>query len=173
MDAVESDNEPLRCSLSLQSNPLPPSCYPKLSLVVSRNTECSERSQKEKTKKQKKQMPDKRGGRGLAGKEPANYYNKAATARQRPMKRENCIHLDKHCVACAKALQQEDYVAHTTVHTLTVREVKVMHMPPKPLKVRAMKIRTESSANDTHVSSRVSQQPCYCTLFQYSAKRYI
>lgn len=43
--------------------------------------------------------------------------------------------------------------AHTTVHTLTVREVKVMHIPPKPLKVRAMKIRTESSANDIHDSS--------------------
>lgn len=38
---------------------------------------------------------------------------------------------------------------HTTLHTLTVREVKVMHMPPKPLKVRAMKISTESSANNT------------------------
>lgn len=31
---------------------------------------------------------------------------------------------------------------------LTVREVKVKHMPPKPLKVRAMKMRTESSTND-------------------------
>lgn len=36
---------------------------------------------------------------------------------------------------------------------LTVREVKVMHMPPKPLKVRAMKIRTESSANIKNVTS--------------------
>lgn len=42
---------------------------------------------------------------------------------------------------------------HATVHTLTVREVKVMHMPPKPLKVRAMKIRTERSANNTDVIS--------------------
>lgn len=42
---------------------------------------------------------------------------------------------------------------HTTMHTLTVREVNVMHMPPKPLKVRAMKIRTESSANNTEVIS--------------------
>lgn len=49
--------------------------------------------------------------------------------------------------------QQDCYKAHTTLHTLTVREVKVMHMPPKPLNVRAMKIRTESSANDTDVSS--------------------
>lgn len=40
---------------------------------------------------------------------------------------------------------------HATVHALTVREVKVMHMPPKPLKVRAMKIRTERSANNTDV----------------------
>lgn len=38
-------------------------------------------------------------------------------------------------------------------NTLTVREVKVMHMPPKPLKVRAMKIRTESSANNKNVTS--------------------
>lgn len=30
-------------------------------------------------------------------------------------------------------------------HMLTVREVKVMHMPPKPLKVSAIKISTESS----------------------------
>lgn len=52
-------------------------------------------------------------------------------------------------------IQQDGYKAHTTLRTLTVREVKVMHMPPKPLKVRAMKIRTESSANDTDVSSRV------------------
>lgn len=37
-------------------------------------------------------------------------------------------------------------------HTLTVREVKVMHMPPKPLKVRAMKMRTESSANGINES---------------------
>lgn len=36
--------------------------------------------------------------------------------------------------------------ARTSLQTLTVREVKVRHMPPKPLKVRAMKIRTESSA---------------------------
>ena len=41
------------------------------------------------------------------------------------------------------------HITHAAVHTLTVREVKVMHMPPKPLKVKAMKIRTESSANDT------------------------
>lgn len=43
--------------------------------------------------------------------------------------------------------------AHATARTLTVREVKVMHMPPKPLKVRAMKIRTERSANNTEVIS--------------------
>lgn len=48
---------------------------------------------------------------------------------------------------------------HTSLHTLTVREVKVMHMPPKPLKVRAMKIRTESSANNTDVIFRGSQRP--------------
>lgn len=41
-----------------------------------------------------------------------------------------------------------------TLRTLTVREVKVMHMPPKPLKVRAIKIRTERSANNTDVISR-------------------
>lgn len=45
-------------------------------------------------------------------------------------------------------------VVHTTLHTLTVREVKVIHMPPKPLKVRAIKIRTERSANNTDVISR-------------------
>lgn len=55
-------------------------------------------------------------------------------------------------MAGATALQRVHYKAHTTMHVLTVREVKVMHMPPKPLKVRAMKIRTESSANDTDVS---------------------
>lgn len=44
---------------------------------------------------------------------------------------------------------------HTTLNALTVREVKVMHMPPKPLKVRAMKIRTESSEKDIDVSSYV------------------
>lgn len=43
-------------------------------------------------------------------------------------------------------------IKHTSVCTLTVREVKVMHMPPKPLKVRAMKIRTESSAKKTQTT---------------------
>lgn len=44
------------------------------------------------------------------------------------------------------------------LQTLTVREVKVIHMPPKPLKVRAMKIRTESSGKDTHWVKFVSKQ---------------
>lgn len=76
------------------------------------------------------------------------------------------IHRGKHSEAVAKAVQQEDCVANITLHTLTVREVKVMHMPPKPLKVRAMKIRTESSVNKTDNSSGVCQQQNYCT-FMY------
>lgn len=50
-----------------------------------------------------------------------------------------------------KKKQQEIVLkrAHPSLQTLTVREVKVRHMPPKPLKVRAMKIRTESSAQGT------------------------
>lgn len=54
-----------------------------------------------------------------------------------------------------------------TAHTLTVREVKVMHMPPKPLKVRAMKIRTESSA-ERH--GPCQQPTVHC--FKYSRKKY-
>lgn len=52
-------------------------------------------------------------------------------------------------------------IKHTSVCTLTVREVKVMHMPPKPLKVRAMKIRTESSAkkNQLYINIYKSQNP--------------
>lgn len=52
-------------------------------------------------------------------------------------------------------------IKHTSVCTLTVREVKVMHMPPKPLKVRAMKIRMESSAkkNQLYINIYKSQNP--------------
>lgn len=53
-------------------------------------------------------------------------------------------------------------IKHTSVCTLTVREVKVMHMPPKPLKVRAMKIRTESSAKkpkQLYINIYKSQNP--------------
>ena len=42
-----------------------------------------------------------------------------------------------------------------------MREVKVMHMPPKPLKVRATKIRTESSANNTDVSNGLTAVHCF------------
>lgn len=59
-----------------------------------------------------------------------------------------------------KALKWEDC-------TLTVREVKVMHMPPKPLKVRAMKIRTESSANDRNVSlCMLATKPMYFVRYE-------
>ena len=37
---------------------------------------------------------------------------------------------------------------HTGKQTLTVREVKVKHMPPKPLNVKAIKISTESSGRE-------------------------
>ena len=36
-----------------------------------------------------------------------------------------------------------------------------MHMPPKPLKVRATKIRTESSANNTDVSNGLTAVHCF------------
>lgn len=54
-----------------------------------------------------------------------------------------------------KKKQQEIVLkrAHPSLQTLTVREVKVRHMPPKPLKVRAMKIRTESSAQGTNTET--------------------
>lgn len=50
-------------------------------------------------------------------------------------------------------------IKHTSVCTLTVREVKVMHMPPKPLKVRAMKIRMESSAKKVNIYIYIIQNP--------------
>lgn len=46
INAVESDNEPLCCLLSLPLQSVSDSCFPMLSSVVVRNTECSVRSQK-------------------------------------------------------------------------------------------------------------------------------
>lgn len=39
----------------------------------------------------------------------------------------------------------------THKNTHTVSEVKVIHIPPKPLKVRAMKIRTDRSRKDRYL----------------------
>lgn len=50
--------------------------------------------------------------------------------------------------------------------TLTVSEVKVIHIPPKPLKVRAMKIRTDSSKKNKQVLTVPSGKLTYCYLFQ-------
>lgn len=50
--------------------------------------------------------------------------------------------------------------------TLTVSEVKVIHIPPKPLKVRAMKIRTDSSRKNKQVLTVPSGKFTYWYLFQ-------
>lgn len=71
---------------------------------------------------------------------------KEVTARQKLKGTENTRKFGQElCFKCKTLVH-----LHILLHTLTVREVKVMHMPPKPLKVRAMKMRTESSANVTH-----------------------
>lgn len=82
----------------------------------------------------------------MSRQEARNYQNRTVRGRKSATNIKD-IHLDKH-------LQQEDS-KHPKLHRLTVREVKVMHMPPKPLKVSAMKIRTERSKNNTDVSSFV------------------
>lgn len=77
-----------------------------------------------------------------------------------------------HTQRASRALPEDAAAIHTTLHTLTVREVKVMHMPPKPLKVRAMKIRTESSANNTDVICRGSQQVKHCRVSHTQTHRH-
>ena len=48
---------------------------------------------------------------------------------------------------------------HTGKHTLTVREVKVKHMPPKPLNVKAIKISTESSGREENEDHNDDELP--------------
>lgn len=101
-------------------NPLSP-INPKLSPVVHRNTESSVRSQKNQQQNARQEGREK-------GSRPVGYYKRAVTARRRPMI-EN-IYLDKHYAAGAKALEQEDYKAHTNrAHTYCERGEGHAHAP--------------------------------------------